>query len=182
MHNFPRYSEEAKRLLASTDGRKKFSDTYGDYFVRGFVLGADAGICLSAHSNSKDSTEQLKVKVTVKVLFVEKSAEHEEMSENHEASAELKVCGYSTVFGQSEALETRSTAYSEQQRIRSIVTKYTRVVTELEPLIKARMAELKLKEGADVKVSQVYDIYRSGLVVQLLLFPHARTYEYMIHV
>ena len=177
--HFPSYSAPARQLLGSADGQSKFRKLYGDYFIQGFALGADAGVCLAAHSHSKDSQEQLKVKITVKILFSSASEEHVETSENHEASADLNVCGYSTMGGDSEKLATTSTSSYDQERIRNIASKYMKTVASLEADVKRAMQDLKLKEGGQGQQSSAFDICRSGLVVQVLLFPYALTQEYL---
>jgi hypothetical protein len=179
LDDFPKYSEAALKLLGQPGGATKFRKLYGDFFIRGFTLGADAGICLAAHAHSTDTKEQLKVKLTVKVLFWSASVEHEETTENHEGSADLKVVGYSTMAGEFEKLETESTSYWDQQRVRDVATKYMRVISSLEKDVRANLTELKLKEGARVPLTEAFGLCRSGIVVQLLLFPHARTEQYL---
>jgi hypothetical protein len=177
--NFPAYSAAAKKLLQTKQGRDEFRRLYGDYFVRGYTLGADAGMCLSAKTDSHKTEENLKIKVTVKVLCFSHSEEHIEASQTEDLSATLHVCGYNSQTGQCETLDTQSTSNFDQNRIRALATKYMGAVSKLESDVRRGLHELKLEEGARLHPSVAFDLCRAGLVVQLLLFPHARTQEYL---
>jgi hypothetical protein len=176
---FPRYSASARRLLGSVDGQKKFQKLYGDFFIRGYTLGADAGVCVTAQFDKDSSKESLQVKVTVTILGWSESVEHNESTESSKVSASLKFCGYSTLYNKTESEETKSSLASDQAKLGRLAAKYTNLVSRLEADVKRSLGELKLVEGGVVPAATAFELCRSGLVVQLLLFPHALTQEYI---
>ena len=115
----------------------------------------------------------------MKLLFWSASVEHEETSENHEGSADLRVCGYSTISGEAGSLETQSTSSWDQDRVRNVAASYMKVINNLEKTVTESLQQLQLEEGAHVPLSSAYELCRSGIVVQLLLFPYARTEQYL---
>lgn len=176
---FPRYSTTAKRLLGSRDGQNKFRRMYGDYFVRGYTLGADAGVCVIAQFYSNSSVDKMQVKVTVKVLGFSKSAVWNESKESSDVSASLKCCGYSTLQNKSDSDETKSARGADQTRIAQMAAPYTRMVSRLKADVEKSMGAMNLVEGAVMPAARSFELCRSGLVVQLLLFPHALTQGYI---
>lgn len=179
LDRFPRYSKPVRRLLNSKNGEKEFRELYGDFFIRGYTLGADAGVCVTARFDSHSSKEELQVKVTVRILGWSKSAEHRESTQSSEVSAALSLCGYSTLKGESESLETKSVSASDQAKLGAVAVKYNTLVARLESDVKKGMQELNLIEGARIPASQAFGLCRSGLAVQLLLFPYALTQDYV---
>lgn len=176
---FPAFTESSTQLLRSSGGPEKFRQLYGDYFVRGYTLGADAGLCLSARSHDRSQTESLKITVTVKVLWTSASASHTEERKEQAADAAMSICGYTTLRNEVDVVETKSASVFDQTRVRAVASKYMDRVAALEAEARLRLKELNVKDGQYAPTSTVLDMSRSGLVVQLLLFPFARLEEYV---
>lgn len=158
----------------------EFKKLYGDFFVSGYVLGADAGICLSSDVHDRSEKESLKITVTVKVLFVSASASHTEEHAKEESSASLSVCGYSTMQNVNESVATRSASLVEQGEVQEVAARYMAMVASLEDDARERLRKLALlKEGHRLPLSTGFDACRAGLVVQLLLSPFSRMEEYV---
>jgi len=58
----PKMTKEAKGVLSGQDGAKKFQEKYGDYFIAGIIVGAEAGMMLS---RSHDSHSDVEVSLTL---------------------------------------------------------------------------------------------------------------------
>ena len=174
----PIFSPTAIKVL-QTKGEEAFRQRYGDFYVCGYELGADAGACLSAASSSKSEYERLKITVTVKVLWVSKSISHEETSSSFSSAATFTFSGYSTL--DREALTLSRVAWSvhglanEQQA----AALYMKKIACLEEEVRRVMSRLGLADGQDLPLSSAAQICESGIAVQLLLAPYARLNQYV---
>ncbi|EXJ61988.1 hypothetical protein A1O7_02420 [Cladophialophora yegresii CBS 114405] len=65
----PPLSAEALQLLNSSEhGFEAFCERYGDFYVSGFIIGADAGVLVSQALSRRESSEKLRAKVDVQFL------------------------------------------------------------------------------------------------------------------
>jgi hypothetical protein len=69
----PALSNDAHDVLLK-GGVAAFQSAYGDYYVAGFKLGAESGICMSFSENDRSESESWSITITVKFLFM--SASH----------------------------------------------------------------------------------------------------------
>ncbi|KAJ5887306.1 hypothetical protein N7504_011353 [Penicillium tannophilum] len=181
----PDFSLEASTTLSQPDGDSRFRERYGDYYIYGYELGADAGACISAESSTYSSTETLKITVTVKVLFVSASASHTETFEEHRSSASFTFSGFSTLHGEVKSYPEVSpvgppvpTSVADLVDLQKKATEHVARVARLDHELQERMISLGLTEGAKLPLNSCDKICRSGLVVQLLLAPFANLFEY----
>ncbi|KAI9163801.1 hypothetical protein HJFPF1_05428 [Paramyrothecium foliicola] len=142
----PVFSKEAIALLQSGKGAEsRFRKRYGDYYVCGFVLGADAGACMSADTESKSSEETLEITVKVKVLFFEASATHTEVIKSQSQSSSISFSAYSTlenVQPLSLTISGRSTSpAADQQLLQRRAKEYLEKFKRLQQDVQAIMRE-----------------------------------------
>ena len=53
----PKMTKEAREVLSGQDGAKDFREKYGDYFIAGIIVGAEAGMMLSRSHFSHSEVE-----------------------------------------------------------------------------------------------------------------------------
>ncbi|KAK6525429.1 hypothetical protein TWF694_005567 [Orbilia ellipsospora] len=173
----PHFSTEALNILRFK-GREKFTDVYGDYYLVGYELGADAGACLSAASSSSSKEETLKLTVTVKVLWVRKSITHTETSSSSSSSTSFRFSGYSTLDYKTELLDLKQVSSQDQEKLHEVAQLYLSKISSLGSDIRACMEELELVDGKQLPLKCCSAVCESGLVVALLLEPFERLSQY----
>ncbi len=175
-------SQAALNILQSGHGaEKRFRQRYGDFYVCGFVLGADAGACMSASTEARSSQESLEITVKVKTLFFKASATHTESKTEQSASSSIAFSGYSTLDGGQPcalALAGGSSAY-EQRVVQLRATEYLDKVKGLPQQVRKVMKEAGLVDGGSLALADCTRLCRSGLVAELLLAPFARLNQYV---
>ncbi|KAK0642162.1 hypothetical protein B0T16DRAFT_462167 [Cercophora newfieldiana] len=184
----PVLSAQAISILRSEDGEAKFRSRFGDFYICGFALGADAGACMSASTESMTSEESLEITVKVKALFFEVEATYTETWSSASQSASISFSGYSTLDPSPEpcSLTLASGASPDdasyarnQQIIRDRATLYLAKVSTLQKQVWESLQHLGLTHGAKLGLSDCTKLCRSGLVAELLLAPYARLNQYV---
>ncbi|KAH6876590.1 hypothetical protein B0T10DRAFT_566805 [Thelonectria olida] len=180
LNRTPTLSEKAIAILQSPHGEELFRKRYGNYYVCGFALGADAGACMSASTESRSSQETIAITVAVKVLFWSESATHTEVMTSQSHSSTLSFSGYSTLdTGQPCALDSKGASPRDEEELRKQANDYLVKVRELQTKVRDVMAEVGVVDGAELPLSDCARLCRSGLVVELLLTPYARLNQYV---
>lgn len=176
----PMFSVEAKKMLKSQDGLTQFRKAYGDFYIWGYELGADAGATLSASTETLTSRQTLTLTLTVRVLFWEETTPPITKTwEEASATTTLDFCGYSTLGAKSEQTVFKGSSTEEQQQLQRQAKVYLEQIASLHTDVRGRLAELGLKDGEKLPFSACSTICRSGLVVQLYIAPFARLAEYV---
>ena len=175
----PPLSSAAVALLRATDGPRTFQKEYGDYYVCGYELGADAGATLSATSKSSKMDETLTLTVTVKVLFFEGSATVTTTTTEMSSSASMSFSGYSTLHNDALSLQSNSPSVTEQGKLQRAASTYLERIGSLDHQAREELKRLGLVDGQILPLSYCTQICTSGLVVQLLLAPFARLNEFV---
>lgn len=175
----PSLSDSALKLLLKSDGPARFREMYGDFYICGYELGADAGACISASTESTSEHETLKVTVAVKLLFYTASTSHTEEDSSSSTSSALSFCGFSSLEGSATSLVSKDLLAREQAQLQRAATEYMLKVGSLDSEVRARLSQLSLKDGQRLPLSTSFLIYQSGLVVQLLLAPFSRLNQYV---
>jgi len=180
----PLLSQEALSVLQSgRDAEERFRQRFGDFYVCGFVLGADAGACMSASTESSSSKETLEITVKVKLLFFEASATHTEVKEEHSASSSISFSGYSTLDNMQPCTLMlpggTGQSGSDQRVLQQTAREYLNRVQGLQEQVQKVMNEVGLVDGGNLKLADCTRLCRSGLVVELLLAPFARLNQYV---
>lgn len=176
----PRLSSTALSLLRNPGGLSKFRKAYGDYYVCGYELGADAGATLSATDKSSKKDETLALTVAVKVLFVEKSVTTTTTTTTMSSSSAMKFSGYSTLHHDTKSLTSESLSVAEQTGLQNAASTYLKKVASLDHDVRDALKDLGLKEGQTLPLSSCSELCKSGLVVQLLLAPLARLNDFVV--
>ncbi|KAK4148681.1 hypothetical protein C8A00DRAFT_38740 [Chaetomidium leptoderma] len=94
----PPLSDDAERLL-SEQAIGGFTSVYGDYYVGGFSIGADSGICMSFAKHEHSESEAWEITVTVKFLFMSASHTWSDSTASSLRDVELTVLGYDSLAG-----------------------------------------------------------------------------------
>jgi hypothetical protein len=173
---------EALALLNSADGPTKFRSIYGDYYVCGYELGADAGACMSASTESSKTTETKEITVAVKVLFYSASTTHKSSSSTTTSSSTMSFCSYNSLeqTNRSLSIPAKASTY-EQTYLQQIATEHMQKIASLSSEVRKRLKDLDLDDGEKLPWSICQSICQSGLVVELLLAPFSRLNQYIEH-
>lgn len=178
LHKPPILADNAIKIL-QVEGPEKFRQTFGDFYVYGYEIGADAGACMSVSTSSTDTRNRLKITVSVKVLFFKASVSHTEEWSSFDETASFTFCGYSTLDASSRSLSAQGNSRSELQGLQAGAAEYLAKVGSLEEQVRTQLATIGLKDGGLLPLSKSQDLCESGLVVQLLLAPFARLNQYV---
>ena len=175
----PPLSSAAVDLLQATDSPTSFRKKYGDYYVCGYELGADAGASLSATNKSSKVDETLALTIAVKVVFFESSATTTTTTTAMSSSSSMAFSSYSTLNNDALSLHSDSLSVAEQEKLRHAASIYLKKVGSLDHHARKELGRLGLTDGQTVPLSRCTQICKSGLVVQLLLAPFARLNEFV---
>ncbi len=173
----PQFAPETIRILEGPKGLARFRDLFGDYYVCGYELGADAGACLSASARDSSKEQTLTVTVTVKVLWTSASASHTERSSSAEASSSMTFSGYNSLGNESESRSCESLSRVEQDQLGQVAGKWLKSIGALEDATRKKVKELSVYDGQRLPLSACAPICRSGLVVRLLMAPFSHLNE-----
>ncbi|KAL7932790.1 hypothetical protein V8C35DRAFT_306789 [Trichoderma chlorosporum] len=173
----PPLSSTAKTLLQEQDGLKLFSELYGDYFVAGYVLGADSGACLAVSSSSNMSTKTVTITVEVKVLWSEFTSTASTTDVQQSASSDLAFYGYDTLDNLNVSLSAG--LGQPNDHIRAAARLYMEKTNTLQSRLKERLRELDIKQGNMTSVEQCRRAVDEGIVVELMLVPYRSLKEYV---
>ena len=179
LHPTPSLSSSAIGTLQGPGGQKEFRKIYGDYYVCGYELGADAGATLSAINKSSRSDETLILTVAVKVLFFEESVSTSTTTSMANASSSLKFNGYSTLHGDQKSITSETISSSSQVDLQQEASIYLKKVASLDHVARTTLQNLGLQDQQALPLSDCSKLCQSGLVVQLLLAPLARLNEFV---
>ncbi|KAF2497635.1 hypothetical protein BU16DRAFT_606206 [Lophium mytilinum] len=160
-------------------GVQQFRNEFGDFYISGYVLGADAGALLAADTKSHTQSEATEITVKVKVVFFEASKTWASSSSSSDVHAKLDFCGYSTLEDKSLSRRYETSREGQDSQLRQAINTYFDKVRSLERDVRKKLLELKLKDGQKIQLSAGTGVCESGLVAQLILSPFARLPEYV---
>ncbi|KAF7368279.1 hypothetical protein MVEN_00148900 [Mycena venus] len=173
----PEFTAHARRLLYDPRTRDSFRASYGDYFVAGLCLGADNATFLSSSSGKYVQSEMKDIKVQAKFFGFTKTVYDKHTYEHSdERSFDLTYSGLDTLRAYQET--TRATDERAYEVVKARAAQSVADGQGLMARVRRVMDELQLVEGAILTRDQLPEIFRSGLVVELLLMPYAGLKEH----
>lgn len=175
----PRFAPEAIRILEDKDGLARFRALFGDYYVCGYELGADAGACLSASTRDTSTEQTLTLTVSVKLLWMTESVSHTEHSQSATESATMTFSGYNSLGNESLSRKSESVSPSEQAELKKVANRWLKTIGALEAASRTRMRDLGVHDDQRLPLSACESICRSGLVVRLLMAPFAHLNQFV---
>ncbi|EPS38192.1 hypothetical protein H072_8003 [Dactylellina haptotyla CBS 200.50] len=179
----PSFSRKAIQLLNHHDGGARFREEYGDYYVYGYEVGADAGASLCAQSSSKDVDQVIKIRVKAKVLFFE-AVSPDVVITDHEStsSASLIFTGYSTMDIESKKLAYPHARAHDELSIQQTATQYMKKMNNMHADVMGKLKKFKLVNEGPVSPTVCADLCKDGIAVRLLLAPFVRLNQYLAEV
>ena len=161
------------------NGPDAFQQTYGDFYVCGYELGADAGAQMSATNETSRSDKTITLTVTVKVLFFSASVSHTETMRSETSGSTFTFTGYNSLHATVAEVTTEDLTAAKMDILRQNSSENLRQVACLESEARDAMSRLPLKDGHFLSLSESAAICKSGLVVQLLLAPFKRLNQFV---
>lgn len=176
--NFPtniEFTEDAALLLRK--GETDFANVHGQYFVSGYVLGADRGMMMHFNSRSRLERETTSVTVAVKVLWFEVSHTETTTEEHIQSDVDIEFCAYDT---SARDISKRSSKSQDQvSDIQYLARFYGDKIVHTGSDIETTAKKMALKDEVSLSVMACNDIYTSGLVVELILLPYNTLQQYV---
>jgi hypothetical protein len=167
--NPPRLSDEGIIKVKYGGGLDEFEHFYGDYYVAGCNIGADAAFMCSEGENSKSTTEALSIKAEMHALFLSANYEDSKYFSDTSADSALQLSGFDTFSTTYLSLESANG--SGLVALREQAAELDRKVEQLNNRVSSKLKELSLTEDMRVSLSTVEEIFKSGLVVEVILLP-----------
>lgn len=172
----PELNAIAYNILSKADGEREFRAIYGDYFVAGFILGADSGAFMSVDDAVKRTTDTVALKTTVKVCFFKAKTWTTSSTTTHiEHNLVVNFAGYDTM-NDIKISNPKISLADAQRGILNMVE----LADNLEMRVTIKLGDLGINPGRKFTLSESAHICTSGVVVQVLLLPFhtLRGYQY----
>jgi hypothetical protein len=147
-----------------------FAQTFGDYFVQGYILGAERGVNLHVASRMEAERESKSVTVEVKLLFLEGSSTTTETHESISKDFEITVMGYDTLENRFAHLASKDD--HDTRTMRDIFQTFHAGVNYIEHDVATRLQMMQFADRAHVQLTDCDRIYQSRLVKNLVLLPY----------
>ncbi|CAM1503262.1 Fc.00g080380.m01.CDS01 [Cosmosporella sp. VM-42] len=176
--HLPQLEKDAVRLLnTSSDPINEFRQTYGDFYVAGYRVGAVNNTTISGELANKTFFEAKRAELEVKALLFKVRKSVNEVSQSTSDVGGLRVAAFDSLT----AVYSNSIALTYEDSIRAgevASANKQRAMT-----IAARTAEILWKEFSLEREGTVYQdtvnrLCDRGLVTELLLAPFAALREY----
>ncbi|ETI27793.1 hypothetical protein G647_00242 [Cladophialophora carrionii CBS 160.54] len=169
----PRLTDQARCLLEKDPGR--FRDEYGDYYIAGLQLGADAGCSLSVAASSESRTETTKLSVTVHVLFWDATAETEDTQSSQTSAFALNFMAYDTLTH--SFVEQHCAEGAQTGSIKELAKRYMQAVLHLQASVDRKLVEWRVSPSAQLSIGQCQALCGTGVVSHLVLEPYSHLLE-----
>ncbi|KAF5705848.1 hypothetical protein FGLOB1_7745 [Fusarium globosum] len=165
----PELSADAFNILHNR-GIDKFKSVFGDYYVGGYRIGADASVLLSTNTSSRSETETKSVKITVETWFDSYSEEEYTSSSSRERHAEVHLSAFSSI----EQLLIVRTVQMETPEFQALL-KQGRGIHQraqgLEDQVARVLKDIGVREGKSLTPRECAQLCERAVVVELLLIP-----------
>lgn len=165
-------STSAQKLLMRQNGLELFRESFGEYYVAGFELGADAGACYSVLEEFSSQAELLEVKMKVKILWMEAEATlaHKDQRQEY-ASNSMRFIAYNTLTQMevSESIRPGEPLWIFQKR----VAEHTSTLKRLHNDVLVALEQILPPEQNTFGLEDCRRLCMTGLVRTVILLPYA---------
>ena len=165
----PPLNDDALIALKFGGGLEAFQARFGDYYVAGYHLGADAALMLSEGATTSSTVERLSVKVEVTVLFYNDSHTEEKFFTESSANSTFRLSGFDTL-SDLHVSETRIGS-AGLDSLRKAAGGLSGMANQLANRVSTKMDGLRLQNSDSLGFETCEKLCGSGLVVQLILLP-----------
>jgi hypothetical protein len=164
----PALSNVAHDVL-SKGGVPAFQSTYGDYYVAGFKLGAESGICMSFSENDRSESESWSITITVKFLFMSASHTWSDSRASTLQNISMELNGYDTLTGSN--IRTSTPGPEGLQSLRKDAAQLTARNTSIAGDVASRLQTLGMEDKGLLGMRDLPQVQASQLVVEVILLP-----------
>ena len=151
-----------------------FRDEFGDYYVAGYQIGADAGACLTIAHLDESEQETTRITGAVKVLWVSKSVTKATSTSSNLSSDYLSFRSYDSLQQRNDEAHG-----CDIGRIQQVSSECMERIEGLQMAIARRLDDLGCSETGAFDASACNQLCRSGVVVQLIMLPYCKLFEYV---
>jgi hypothetical protein len=148
-----------------------FRKVHGDYFVAGYVIGAERAAHLTAVEQAKSFKEESSVTVSVKIIGKEFSDTTKNKFEEMSKHSEVRVMGFDTLNSRFSRLVNKDGIGAG--KLHEEYWNYSKDALRIEKDIADRMQQMELKDKQSLSIDDCNRLYESGLVVQVVLLPYS---------
>ncbi|KAF4459910.1 hypothetical protein FALBO_13326 [Fusarium albosuccineum] len=166
----PKLSQVALQTLKYNGGLVAFKKRWGDYYVAGYRIGGDSGVMMSIGSHRKNTSESVTISIKVKVLFFTIQDSWSKSWSQAEADLRVTLSCFSTVEGafvQENVQLGNPKLPGILQQARSIHQR----AQGLTDTIQRKLDQIGVSNDKSVTIEQCAGLCKSGVVVELLLYP-----------
>jgi hypothetical protein len=160
----PPLSAEAIELLKK-GGEEEFRKVYGEYYIGGLVIGAEAAVLFESKVEHESETETLAVTVKVTVLFWSAEVSVNKSFSSESGSTEISMSAFDTLS--SSILPSTALTDSNFGKLRE---QYQGKVNRLEQRVKEVVEKCKDKD--------IDELASQGAVLEVVLVPYSQLKEY----
>lgn len=169
----PSITAKAKEIIKYEGGIEALHERFGDYYVSGFALGGDTVAMASAQSEDSSFYRKLKILLQVQFLIV---TFYSTVTDESEASSftdhQESLTGYDSL---SKKFVLASARNEQMPREALADAKdLARLAHSLGSRVDEKMVEARLFENEPLTEEVCERLFRSGLVVELILLPVAQ--------
>lgn len=174
LSHVPSLTRDAETILRGSDGLSKFEEKYGDYVLVAYSIGGDTGLLLSENQKSSSETEAKRLKITVKVVGIEKSKTTNEFFSRASASSELSLHAFDTLGNDHLSSNTSRVDETEKQRLAEKSAAFARQAANLSRRVNQLSIAHGLRNGMNCSDELCRKLAQFGLVIELVLRPLCR--------
>jgi hypothetical protein len=169
----PRLTAHAKQLL--TNDPAQFRNDYGDYYIAGLQLGADAGCSLSVEASSEGRTGTTKLSVTVHAVFWDATTETVDTQSSQTSAFALNFMAYSTL--DHSFVEQHYAQGAQLASIKELAKRHMQAVLRLQADVDQELMLWRVWPTAELSIGQCQALCGTGVVSYLVLEPYSHLLE-----
>jgi len=165
----PELSEAAFKILTGR-GVDAFKSVYGDYYVGGYRIGADASVLFSTDTSSHSEKEKKSVQIKVESWLGDYDESWSTSSASASSNATVRFSAYSTL----ERLIIAKTVQLGTSEFQAAIQQGREIhkrAQGLEDGVAKVLAEVGVRHGRTVTGRQCSQLCQRGIVIELQLVP-----------
>ncbi|EUC40363.1 hypothetical protein COCMIDRAFT_109002 [Bipolaris oryzae ATCC 44560] len=168
----PQLTPYARNVLCKSEN--EFCSIFGDYYIAGYQIGADAGGCVTIEHKDQSEEKMLQIRATAKVLWIEMTISTTTSSKEVFSNHTVSFKSYDTL---QQCIEKSEGANLEE--IHQMSKACMNRIGNLQAIVEKKLLELGLNTSGGVSVKECAQLCESGVVVQLILAPYSKLAEYV---
>ena len=175
----PKLSLEGRNILERDvlDETTHFKDTYGDCFVGGLLIGAEAGVLFSQDNYEKTTVQVATITLKIKVLFATFKKAWSVTDVDHEALSSFSITTFNTMNNSFSCLAPGLPAPDGKDTVEAAAIGI-QAVDELMEVIEEKLEAL-MKGANEDSHAMAEKLLKAGLILEVMLVPYASLVDFV---